>query len=442
MNLRKTLLISLGVLVIAVLAAFIVGSRWFNDFLASREFVQILNASTGSALNADAAYDPLRWTGSSAYSERLSLQGRAGAALKSLEARQLRADVNWRAAFQGAWRIEELSVASVEGEIVVPQATGTPEAPQPAPPEPSSWPKWLPQRFEMGRLSVARTSLRFGEASVEDVALSIAPEGDSWTFNGSGGHLRAPRLPEMKIDDFRARHQKGDFFLTESHLRLGESGKIEASGASSDGGSLRVEWQGVNVQDLLASEWKNRLFGLSDGLAVFRSSKDVSGNFLIHDGRVENVHVLEQIATFTGNPAFRRLPLQELSAGFSYKNGEIALDNLVAESKGLLRVEGNVRISEKGGIAGVLEIGVTPQTLQWLPGSRERVFTKARNGYVWAPLRVTGTIEHPEEDLSKRLAAAMGEAVIEGGTDLIKSAPGEAVEGVRNVLDALRPLIP
>ena len=40
----------------------------------------------------------------------------------------------------------------------------------------------------------------------------------------------------------------------------------------------------------------------------------------------------------------------------------LKITNLVAESKGLLRLEGNCIIAEAGGISGALRVGVTPQT--------------------------------------------------------------------------------
>jgi len=66
----------------------------------------------------------------------------------------------------------------------------------------------------------------------------------------------------------------------------------------------------------------------------------------------------------------------------------------------------------------------------------------ARNGYVWTDLTVGGTLDHPTENLSARLAGAMGSAVIEKGTGLIKDTPAAAVEGVKGVLDVLRPFVP
>ena len=117
------------------------------------------------------------------------------------------------------------------------------------------------------------------------------------------------------------------------------------------------------------------------------------------------------------------------------------ITNLVAESKGLLRLEGNCTIAAGGAISGTLRVGVTPQTLQWLPGSRERVFTVVQNGYVWTDVEISGSLQDLREDLSSRLAAAMRDETIDHGARAIQELPDAARDGARGVLDALIPLI-
>ena len=106
-----------------------------------------------------------------------------------------------------------------------------------------------------------------------------------------------------------------------------------------------------------------------------------------------------------------------------------------------MRLEGACTIAEGGRLDGLLRVGVTPQTLQWLPGSRERVFTVAQNGYVWTDVRIGGSLQDPQEDLSSRLAAAVREETIYQGRRLIEDIPSAAKEGAKGVLDSLVPLI-
>jgi len=261
-------------------------------------------------------------------------------------------------------------------------------------------------------------------------------------FQGSGGELRLPWPPALAISRFRARKHGGDFYLTEGNLRLGENGKVSVSGDSSGGGKLQVNWEGVKTADVLSGEWKKRLEGILSGNALITFPDRASGAFQLRDGRLENVPLLGTVAEFTGNPAFRRMPLQEISGDFTRENGLLHIKNFAAESKGLLRLEGEATIGQRGELEGHFRIGVTPQTLHWLPGSRERVFVTARSGYIWTDLKVGGTLEHPTENLTPRLATAMGSAVINEGTGLIKDVSPAAAEGVKGVLDMLRPLVP
>jgi hypothetical protein len=94
-----------------------------------------------------------------------------------------------------------------------------------------------------------------------------------------------------------------------------------------------------------------------------------------------------------------------------------------------MRIEGAFTVVG-GQIDGTFQVGVTPSSLQWLPGSQERVFTVARAGYLWTPMRLTGAIEHPSEDLTPRLAAAASGAII-------RNVEGTVRETAKGVLDLL-----
>jgi len=225
-------------------------------------------------------------------------------------------------------------------------------------------------------------------------------------------------------------------------MRLGDSGKVTASGESSGGGKLQVSWEGVKTADVLSGEWRKRLDGVLSGHAVVTFPDRATGAFQLQDGRLENVPLLATVADFTGNPAFRRMPLQTISGDFTCERGSLQIRNFAAESKGLLRIEGFAILGKSGELDGHFQIGVTPQSLQWLPGSRARVFTTSRNGYVWTDLIVGGTLDNPREDLSTRLAAAMGAQVIDLGTGLIQDPSGAAEKGVKGVLDILQPFVP
>jgi hypothetical protein len=300
----------------------------------------------------------------------------------------------------------------------------------------------LPKKFELGILHVGNANLRFGDAVISGTALAVKPDGKGWLFLGKGGRLASRWTPELDIIDFRVREQGKDFFLTQGNLRLGPNGKILLSGESSSGGKLQISWEGISSSAILKGEWLKRLQGILSGSATLAAPDVCKGTVVLRDGRLENLPMLAAIADFTQNPAFRRMPLQEVRGDFAWENNKWRMSNFSAESKGLLRIEGTAVIGREGALEGNFQIGVTAQTLQWLPGSRERVFTNTHDGYLWTKLKVGGTLEKPTENLSERLISAMGEEIIGRGTKVIENAPSSAVEGVKSVIDILRPFAP
>lgn len=434
----KALAISLGVMILALLAAWVAGTVWFATYVGGEAFRSLVAEATGSALRSKAELAPLRWSGSSAFSESVRLVGRPDGAVKTLSASQVRAEVNWRALFSGAWRVEDITVTQLDADW---QRPGEPEAPAPVP-APPFFAAFLPKKFELGSLQVGSADLSFEGSQIEGTALTVKPDGAGWTFQGKGGRYLSPWTPTLEITDFRARTQGGDIFLTQGRLRLGANGKIAISGESASGGKLQVSWDGVSTADILRGGWLKRLQGTLSGTLDLAAPHGASGAAELREGRLENIPLLAKIAEFTQNPAFRRMPLQEVSGKFSREAAGWRITEFRAESKGLLRLEGAAFIGDDGSLEGQMQVGVTTQTLQWIPGSREKVFTSAREGYLWTPLALGGTLETPREDLSARLLRAMGGAVIEEGSELIEKVPASAVEGAKSVLDILRPLVP
>ncbi|MBN8711464.1 MAG: hypothetical protein BGO12_10460 [Verrucomicrobia bacterium 61-8] len=434
--------------VVLFLAALAIGSLWIKSYLRSDAFRQLIADKTGEAVKGTANYEPLRWIGASVFSNQLTIAGQQGSPLASLSADQLRATVAWRAIFDGAWRIENLEAARVLATFRPGSFAQEPSSAHFSSPEPAIA-KWLPHRFEIGSVSTPLASIRFLDAAdkerfaLNESSLRMKPDSASWLLEGQGGTFLAAGFPQMKVESFRSRIHKDVFFLTDSQLRLGDSGHVAVSGEFSKTAKVRVTWDRVNIDPFLAPHWRKKLSATMAGSADITvpdgQTATATGKFTMTDGLVQKVPLLDQIAKFTGAPQFRRMPVQEISSDFSWQNGILTLTNFIGESKGLLRLEGTCTIGADHQIDGTFRIGVTPQTVQWLPGSREKVFTEAGEGYLWTSLKIGGTMENPTEDLSARLLVAMGEQVIEQGTKAIDNLPAPAREGAKQALDLLKP---
>jgi hypothetical protein len=76
----------------------------------------------------------------------------------------------------------------------------------------------------------------------------------------------------------------------------------------------------------------------------------------------------------------------------------------------LLRVEGGGAI-EGDQIKANLVIGLSSSLLGWMPGVQQKVFTQQRDGLSWAQMQVSGPMNDPKEDLSKRISDALAEGM-------------------------------
>jgi prepilin-type processing-associated H-X9-DG protein len=178
-----------GIVGILAVAAFVALSLWFGSFIRSAEFQSLVARETGNAFGSRAEIAPLRWNGASAFVESASLQGTPSTALMRLRASQLRAEVNWRAFFSGAWRVEEITIAQLDGEWQNPARPGPPTVVEPPPARPTGLASILPQRFELGILKVGNARLRYGATEISNCADigrpdNIAAPLAQWTENG------------------------------------------------------------------------------------------------------------------------------------------------------------------------------------------------------------------------------------------------------------------
>ena len=83
---------------------------------------------------------------------------------------------------------------------------------------------------------------------------------------------------------------------------------------------------------------------------------------------------------------------------------------LAIEEKGKFRIEGEISIDHRR-LGGTIRLGLTREYLDWLPNPEE-VFSRRSSGYLWADVRLSGTIDEPRQDLSQRII------------ELFKESPG------------------
>ena len=183
----------------------------------------------------------------------------------------------------------------------------------------------------------------------------------------------------------------------------------------------------------MSADWKSKISGTLYGDIIVtgnpkkRNTLTTKGTLHLKDGVIESLSMLKLIADYTKMQRFKRLALHKVSADFVIKGNRLEISNLILQSDGLTRLEGTFIVEDRKIIKGQFLLGVTPGTLRWIPGAKQKVFSNSKNGFLWTPLEITGTLDEPRENLSARLAGAAVES-------LVKDAPKEAIDAAKKLL--------
>jgi len=310
-----------------------------------------------------------------------------------------------------------------------------------APASSASESSWLPHRLEVASAAIHHAGLDWDGGKLEGVALVGENHGGDWTIRGEGGFLVHGPWPRLDLHTFKMRTHADSLVIESAELRQGVDGAIAVTGEVRFGDSVQLDARldRIPLDPLLQGDWRLKLLGQLNGAVHIESRlpadgpPTLSGDANITDGRLQALPVLDKLALFTGSAQFRQLNLSAASGHFRYTGSRLEVSQFVAESSGLARLEGIFTI-DRGVIDGAFQVGVSPSTLQWIPGARNRVFLVARDGYVWAPMRVTGPVEKPAEDLTARLTDAAANEVV----DTLKNAAGD---GGKQLQDTAKKLL-
>lgn len=446
---KKYALWTLATLPVLLLAGYFAARVWIDSYLRSDDFRRFVSRATAHTLKAEGEFAPLRFTGMNIFSDGFKARGSEEAAFSTFTVDQVRADLSLRRWRERVWQVDRIEAQRVEvhldGSRIALERT-----PQKAPaPTTGSKPGggWLPNRLEIATAAIKEVNLTWDGGSLRRVGLVANQKDIGWEVTASGGHIEQGGLPGADLVAMRLLYKEPSIFVQSAEMRQGATGVINVEGEARTGEEidLRAKLASIDLTPFLNNDWRLRLHGKIAGDVRVQHRLNtangpvVSGSLQLSEGQIEALPVLNEIANFTTLQRYRRLTLSRASADFRHENGTLRATNFVVESDGLMRIEGGFTIA-KGIIDGAFQVGVAASSLALVPGAEARVFTEARGGYVWTPMRLQGPLESPGEDLSPRLVAAAGGAVIEKVESTVNSAIETGKGVIKGALDRLMPL--
>jgi len=416
-------------LVVLAILGYFVAKAAINSYLHSDSFRKFLAEKAGGPLRAECEIAPLHFTGANIFTENVKAQGGPDAAFGALSLDQLRAEISLRRFFDKVWQVEQVEVQRLNLDLTAPRAA-RPEMPAAVagPAASQSSGGWMPDRVEIGSVLVRDTNLTWTGGALRNGVITATPDGTAWKIVGQGGKIAQTGLPELDVQALALRYREPSLFVNNAEFRQGGLGSVIATGEINfaERVDLQVAIKDVNLTPFLSEDWRVRLKGQLSGDLTIRGAlplpaagPEIAGALSVARGELTALPVLDKIALFTGTQQFRRLTLSRVSADFRQDGPKLRVTKFFAESEGLIRITGDFTV-ENSMIDGTFQVGVTPTSLAFIPGSREKVFMDSHDGYVWTSMRLTGPLDKPNEDLTARLSKALGEAVVDTVGNAVK----------------------
>ena len=408
------------VIVIAVGAALFF-SPLLTRYVESDKFRVAMEEETAKGLHfPQGRYAPIRRTETfTAQSDSFGADN-GQKAMKSLDVHGITAKFNPWGVFLRQWRLDAVHVQSSDVEIQIYEA-------HPEPVRPKPWfAIFLPNRVYLKKIQSDQANItwrfRGEQAGFFGTQLLIMPNGRDFEYVATGGRLKMAVVPDLDLRrihllitktlltlydlDLASDSHSDESIRAQGHAGLGQDKSID----------VKATFNSVPIRQWLPGEWKGRLKGSAFG-DIHWTGKDPklesssgAGSLRIENGRIDDVPFLNKLAELARKKSFERLELNECSLDFAWRYPEIEIKDITIEEKGKFRIEGE--ISAKGRLLrGTIKLGLTREYLDWLPNPEE-VFSRRSNGYLWADVHLSGTIDEPRQDLSQRII------------ELFKESPG------------------
>lgn len=435
-----------------ILLALAVGYMGLRAYLQSEGFRKFLSAEVSEAVQVVGAFSAFKWDGLAVETERFEATGEG--MIASLRADQIGTEVGFGALRKGAWELKQTRVSRVElGLDFTKKDEFSPTLPDAVAETVKKKQRgWVPSEVLLESLGVNELAIRAktieGDVAVRGMRVRLEAASGKGAYQGeiTGGTIDPAKewLPEIQVEKVRGSFRDGSAYITSANLKAWDAGRIHGFGEwNSESGTYGFEGDldGVKCDEVLNENWARRLTGdVSSTFTVNNISGKMvmNGELTIRNGTLTALPMLDALAAYADTRRFRVMQLSESRTKWRYSDGGYVFTDFVMASEGLFRLEGNFSIKD-GGIDGVFRLGLVPGTLSSIPGAETHVFLPGERGLLWAPIRITGRLDNPEEDLTERLIAAAGvrmfEQIPESGEKVLKFTRSMLGETPDKVID-------
>lgn len=439
-------------LIVVVILALVGGYYYFNSYLQGDEFRALIQNKMGKNIGAEVSVSPLKRDGKYLLVNSLALENGEGL-VKNAEISGVELEFDYNRLWEREVYLDRIYVRDVSVDIDIskkvsenmayvgvvadrPEVIEVPAIEEDSlvvsPGKSVAWYKrFVPNKFGFSLVQVDKLSLGCvlpqGTAQLSNVQVNVTSKNQAagtYKVGLKGGNYEIPGkfFTKGELDVASFRYSPELFSISEFKLKVGSNGRLAAEGEVGLGrtpSDLNISLQGIELKELLPANWARSVEGVmkATGKVKRDAQGEISckGEVSFEKAVVTALPLLDTLAAFANTGRFRRVEWTLAQSKFSKEGDVIAFRDIFLASEGLVRLEGWVEIRGEA-LSGKLMVGIPAGLLAHIPGAEETIFTKENNqgkmNLLWTPITLSGTLDSPKEDLSRRLLMAAGERIL------------------------------
>jgi hypothetical protein len=268
-------------------------------------------------------------------------------------------------------------------------------------------------------VTVQEIILRNGSIQTPDGSLNAKQFNLSLKNNGKDiwdGTLECQSLilQSLQFGQGKAAFRKtGDQLEITSYSLTAGDGQITGTGniplQTPEQSTLHYKIQQVPIKVLLPTKWPITLNGVVNGMGdytgpLFTWQQGTAHGSLQLDGtKVSGFPFMEKLTLLPPLQELLAASLDEAKANYHYNEGSFNFTEIVLTKVQKISLQGKLSVSVTNELDGTFKLGIPTGLLAVAPPLKEKIFTQENDGFSWTDLKISGTPEQIQEDLTPRL---------------------------------------
>ncbi len=399
-----------------VLAGAVGGAFWINSLVRGKRFADYAAKLVERETGCQGSFEPFSFAGLGVATKGYQGKGTPTSRFASIQARGIRIEVDPFALLRLSLEVRRVSIVRLKLML---QKVWSEKLPMPASlsiPEAKGESPALPGKFRISMLSIGWPVEMAGGGMADGIDLRGETTEEGLGLRARGGRVRAAGMPELLLAEAHGllvgrtlrleaveMHPKGA-----PEALLAGTGKLGLS--PSEPTDLSWQVRALPAGTVLPSPWKERVSGEIRGfgkvVAAERERYETEGDLFLDQGSLHGIPFLVALDALLRVRTLQDLPLSRAQCHVEGKGDRIRISKIDLQSGETMVMNGWTEV-EGGRVSGVLNVGLRSDLARLIPNVNVGLFELGAGGYFWTTVRLSGTTDHVQEDLTPRLDRAL-----------------------------------